>query len=68
MPVESEAISINAWTGTAGATGTLDVDAAWEDNQGIWYRRGGLVSFVDSSRVKAIAARKPAKATEVPNR
>lgn len=27
MPVESEAISINAWTGTAGATGTLDVDA-----------------------------------------
>ena len=47
---------------------TLDVDAAWEDQQGIWYRRGGLVSFVDSSRVKAIAARKPAKATEVPNR
>jgi hypothetical protein len=47
---------------------TLDVDAAWEDKQGIWYRRGGLVSFVDSSRVKAIAARRPAKATEVPNR
>lgn len=47
---------------------TLDVDAAWEDKQGIWYRRGGLVSFVDSSRVKQIAARKPAKATEVPNR
>lgn len=46
---------------------TLDVDAAWEDKQGIWYRRGGLVSFVDSSRVKAIAARRPAKATEVPN-
>ena len=47
---------------------TLDVDAAWEDKQGIWYRRGGLVSFVDSSRVKAIAARRPTKATEVPNR
>ena len=47
---------------------TMDVDAAWEDKQGIWYRRGGLVSFVDSSRVKAIAARKAAKATEVPNR
>lgn len=47
---------------------TLDVDAAWEDKQGIWYRRGGLVSFVDSSRVKAIAARRAAKATEVPNR
>ena len=37
---------------------TLDVDAAWEDKQGIWYRRSGLVSFVDSSRVKAITARK----------
>ena len=47
---------------------TLDVDAAWEDKQGIWYRRGGLVSFVDSSRVKAIAARRQTKATEVPNR
>ena len=37
---------------------TLDVDAAWEDKQGIWYRRSGLVSFVESSRVKAITARK----------
>jgi cytoskeletal protein RodZ len=37
---------------------TLDVDAAWEDKQGIWYRRSGLVSFVESSRVKAISARK----------
>ena len=37
---------------------TLDVDAAWEDKQGIWYRRGGLVSFVESSRVKTITVRK----------
>lgn len=37
---------------------TLDVDAAWEDSQGIWYRRSGLVSFVESSRVKAITSRK----------
>jgi hypothetical protein len=37
---------------------TLDVDAAWEDKQGIWYRRSGLVSFVESSRVKAITSRK----------
>ena len=37
---------------------TLDVDAAWEDKQGIWYRRSGLVSFVESSKVKAITARK----------
>lgn len=33
---------------------TLQVDAAWEDKQGVWYRRSGLVSFVDNSRVKAI--------------
>ena len=47
---------------------TLDVDAAWEDKQGIWYRRSGLVSFVDSSRVKAITARKETKVAEAPQR
>ena len=46
---------------------TLDVDAAWEDKQGIWYRRSGLVSFVESSRVKAITARKETKPTEEPH-
>lgn len=43
---------------------TLEVDAAWEDKQGIWYRRSGLVSFVESSRVKAVTTRKGAKAEE----
>ena len=43
---------------------TLDVDAAWEDKQGIWYRRSGLVSFVDSSRVKSIARRETKVAEE----
>jgi cytoskeletal protein RodZ len=47
---------------------TLDVDAAWEDKQGIWYRRSGLVSFVDSSRVKAITSRRDAKVAENPHR
>jgi hypothetical protein len=47
---------------------TLDVDAAWEDKQGIWYRRSGLVSFVESSRVKAITARRAAKATDLQDR
>lgn len=47
---------------------TLDVDAAWEDKQGIWYRRSGLVSFVDSSRVKAITSRRDAKVAEGPHR
>jgi hypothetical protein len=47
---------------------TLDVDAAWEDKQGIWYRRSGLVSFVESSRVKSISARKGTKPAEVQDR
>jgi cytoskeletal protein RodZ len=47
---------------------TLDVDAAWEDKQGIWYRRSGLVSFVDSSRVKAITSRKDTKVVDGPHR
>ena len=42
---------------------SVEVDAAWEDAQGVWYRRGGMVAFVESQRVKAItgrAAQKPA--------
>jgi hypothetical protein len=40
----------------------VEVDAAWKDNQGVWYRRGGLVSFVESSRIKTIQARQESKA------
>lgn len=47
---------------------TLDVEAAWKDEQGIWYRRSGLVSFVDSSRVKAITSRRETKVAEDPHR
>jgi hypothetical protein len=36
---------------------SVEVDAAWKDGQGVWYRRGGLVSFVESQRVKEITAR-----------
>jgi hypothetical protein len=36
---------------------SLVVDAAWQDVQGVWYRRGGLVSYIESQRVKAITAR-----------
>jgi hypothetical protein len=39
----------------------VEVDAAWQDNQGVWYRRGGLVSFVESKRIKAIQARQESK-------
>ena len=33
---------------------SVEADAAWEDAQGVWYRRSGLVSFVERSRVQAI--------------
>jgi len=33
---------------------SVEADAAWEDKQGIWYRRSGVVSFLDKSRVEAI--------------
>src|ERR1700752_1245022 len=33
---------------------SLEADAAWEDAQGIWYRRSGVVSFLDKSKVESI--------------
>ena len=29
---------------------SLEADAAWEDAQGFWFRRGGVVSFVDQKQ------------------
>ena len=43
----------------------IEVDAAWEDGQGVWYRRGGLVSFVESQRVKAITVRAQPKPSPI---
>ncbi|HEV8427381.1 MAG TPA: hypothetical protein VGQ41_05675 [Pyrinomonadaceae bacterium] len=42
---------------------SLEADAAWEDSQGIWFRRSGVVSFLDKSRVEAITEppQKPAE-------
>lgn len=45
---------------------TIDVDAAWKDGQGIWYRRGGLVSFIDSKDVKSISTIADSKKIETP--
>jgi len=33
---------------------TMEVDEAWEDPQGVWYRRGGVTHLVERSRVKEI--------------
>lgn len=34
---------------------SVEADAAWEDAEGIWYRRGGLVSFVERAKVEKIS-------------
>ncbi len=36
---------------------TLEVDAVWQDRQGVWYRRGALVTFVERGRVKEITGK-----------
>lgn len=37
------------------ADGTsVEVDEAWEDTQGIWYRRGGVTHLVERARVRSI--------------
>jgi Zn-finger nucleic acid-binding protein len=33
---------------------TMEVDEAWEDAQGIWYRRGGVTNLVERSRVREV--------------
>lgn len=34
---------------------SVEADAAWEDAEGIWYRRSGLVSFVERAKVEKIS-------------
>jgi Zn-finger nucleic acid-binding protein len=33
---------------------TLEVDEAWDDAEGVWYRRGGMTNFIERARVKTI--------------
>jgi type IV secretory pathway VirB10-like protein len=41
---------------------SVEADAAWQDSQGVWYRRSGLVSFVESNRVERITEATQTKA------
>jgi len=44
----------------------VEVDEAWEDAQGVWYRRGGVTHLVERSRVRSIErAPREAAASEV---
>ena len=40
----------------------VEADAAWEDRLGIWYRQGGLVSYVERERIESIG--EPAQAKQ----
>ena len=42
----------------------VEADAAWEDRMGIWYRQGGLVSYVERDRIESIG--EPAQAKTSP--
>src|ERR1700759_3219907 len=45
---------------------SITVDEAWEDAQGVWYRRGGVTYLVERSRVREIVkASQAAGAREV---
>jgi Zn-finger nucleic acid-binding protein len=40
---------------------TMEVDEAWEDAQGVWYRRGGVTNLVERSRVREVVKASAAK-------
>jgi Zn-finger nucleic acid-binding protein len=45
--------------------GTLvEVDEAWEDAQGVWYRRAGVTHWVERSRVREVLKGAPAKGSK----
>lgn len=47
------------------ADGTsIEVDEAWEDTQGVWYKRGGVAHLVDPARVRRIERSSSAAAGE----
>jgi hypothetical protein len=49
MPSAVHAVQLRLADGTV-----IEVEEAWEDAQGIWYRRDGVTHLVDRKRVKAI--------------
>ena len=42
---------------------TLEVDEAWDDAEGVWYRRGGMTNFVERALVRTIERGSSAKDT-----
>jgi Zn-finger nucleic acid-binding protein len=44
---------------------TMEVDEAWEDTHGVWYRRGGVTNLVEKSRVREVVKAGAKDAKEV---
>ena len=42
---------------------TLEVDEAWEETEGVWYRRGGVTNLIARARVRKIERGERAKET-----
>ena len=59
LPAGARADQLRLTDGT-----TMEVDEAWEDAQGVWYRRGGVTYLVERSRVKEVV--KTARAGQAP--
>ncbi len=47
---------------------SIEVDEAWEDAQGVWYRCGGVTHLVERGRVKSIERDAPAAQVDAPNK
>jgi Zn-finger nucleic acid-binding protein len=43
----------------------MEVDEAWEDAHGVWYRRGGVTNLVEKSRVREVVKSGTKEAREV---
>ena len=43
----------------------IEVDEAWEDAQGVWYKRGGVTYHVERSRVRAVVRTAKVEVAEV---
>jgi hypothetical protein len=41
---------------------TIEADEAWQTGEGIWYRRGSIVTVIDPKEVKTIERSKPQSA------
>ncbi|HMF58126.1 MAG TPA: lytic transglycosylase domain-containing protein [Pyrinomonadaceae bacterium] len=42
---------------------TLEVDDAWEEAQGIWYRQGSVTHLIDRSRVRSVDSNSPQRSS-----